>query len=78
MNRLSVQLLFAALVGLTPFVVPAAEPIRPQLQKGDHIVIVGNTLAERMQYFGNWETLLHSRFPDLELRVRNLGWSAMN
>ncbi|HTU26998.1 MAG TPA: PVC-type heme-binding CxxCH protein [Pirellulales bacterium] len=47
-----------------------------QLKKGDKIVLIGNSLAERMQYFGNWETLLHSRFPDLQLVVRNLGWSA--
>ncbi|MCA1684491.1 MAG: GDSL-type esterase/lipase family protein, partial [Planctomycetia bacterium] len=46
------------------------------LDKGDRIVIIGNTLAERMQYFGHFETLLHSRFPDLELVVHNLGWSA--
>jgi putative heme-binding domain-containing protein len=41
-----------------------------------HVVIVGNTLAERMQYYGHWETLLHERFPRHELYVRNLGWSA--
>ena len=53
----------------------AAEP-QLKLQKGDHVVLIGNTLAERMQYFGNFETNLHSRFPELELVVRNLGWSA--
>ena len=42
----------------------------------DHIVIIGNTFAERMQDAGHFETLLHSRFPDKELVVRNLGWSA--
>jgi glucose/arabinose dehydrogenase/lysophospholipase L1-like esterase len=47
-----------------------------ELKKGDHVVIVGNTLAERMQLFGGFETLLHSRFPQHELVVRNLGWSA--
>ncbi|MFI5461555.1 MAG: PVC-type heme-binding CxxCH protein [Isosphaerales bacterium] len=46
------------------------------LHKGDRIVIVGNTLAERMQYYGHFETLLHARFPDLELVVHNLGYSA--
>lgn len=46
------------------------------LKKGDKIVLLGNTLAERMQQYGNFETLLHSRFPDLELVVRDLGWSA--
>src|SRR4051794_24885197 len=52
----------------------AAEPLK--LEKGDHVVIIGNTLAERMNYFGNFETLLHSRFPEHNLYVRNLGWSA--
>jgi hypothetical protein len=53
-----------------------AEEPKLTLGKGNRIVLIGNTLAERMQYFGNWETLLHSRFPELELVVRNLGWSA--
>ncbi len=43
---------------------------------GDKVVILGNTLAERMQYFNHWETLLHHRFPEKKLVVRNLGWSA--
>ncbi len=29
-----------------------------------------------MQYYGHFETLLHSRFPELELVVHDLGWSA--
>jgi glucose/arabinose dehydrogenase/lysophospholipase L1-like esterase len=53
--------------------VPAAEPFK--LEKGDHICIVGNTLAERMQHFGWLETLIHSRFPKHELVIRNLGYS---
>jgi putative membrane-bound dehydrogenase-like protein len=48
---------------------------RLQLHTGDRVVIVGNAFAERMQYFGHFETLLHSRFPDRELVVRNLGYS---
>ncbi len=54
----------------------AADKPALELKHGDKIVIIGNSLAERMQYFGNFETLLHSRFPQLELVVRNLGWSA--
>jgi glucose/arabinose dehydrogenase len=54
----------------------AVEPNALELKKGDRIVLIGNTLAERMQYFGNFETLLHSRYPDLELVVHDLGWSA--
>jgi putative heme-binding domain-containing protein len=45
------------------------------LQKGDHISIIGNTLADRMQHDGWLETYLHSRFPKHELTYRNLGFS---
>src|SRR5947209_12831038 len=57
-------------------VASAADGSKLKLEKGDHVVLIGNTLAERMQYFGHFETLLHSRFPELELVVRDLGWSA--
>lgn len=61
-------------------VVSTSEQRKPrrylQVARGNRIVLIGNTLAEREQYFGHWETLLHSRFPDHELVVRNLGWSA--
>ena len=46
-----------------------------KLEKGDHICIVGNTLAERMQHYGWLETLIHTRFPEHELVFRNLGFS---
>ncbi|HEV3021155.1 MAG TPA: PVC-type heme-binding CxxCH protein, partial [Pirellulales bacterium] len=45
------------------------------LEKGDHISIIGNTLAERMQHHGWLETLIHARFPKHELSFRNLGFS---
>jgi len=47
-----------------------------ELNKGDHICLVGNTLAERMQFFGNLETRLTSRLADQELVFRNLGYAA--
>ncbi len=47
-----------------------------ELQKGDHICLVGNTLAERMQFFGNLEARLTSRLADHDLVFRNLGYSA--
>lgn len=40
------------------------------------IVIIGNTFAERMQYYNYFEALLCKSFPDKNLIVRNLGWSA--
>ncbi len=45
------------------------------LQPRDHISIIGNTLAERFQYDGWLETLLHARYPKHELTIRNLGFS---
>ena len=43
---------------------------------GDKIVMIGNTFAERMSFFGHYETRLHARYPEHKLVFRNLGWSA--
>jgi len=51
----------------------AAAPL--ELQKGDHICIIGNTLAERMQHHGWLEAFIQVRHPQAELVVRNLGFS---
>ena len=45
-----------------------------KLNKGDHVVLIGNTLAERFQYFGYFESLLHKEFTDLDLVIRNQGY----
>jgi glucose/arabinose dehydrogenase/lysophospholipase L1-like esterase len=45
------------------------------LQPNDHISIIGNTLAERMQYDGWLETMIQARFPKHQLVFRNLGFS---
>jgi len=46
-----------------------------ELNKGDHICIIGNTLAERMQHDGWLEAVLVARFPEHDLTFRNLGFS---
>src|SRR5262249_23968511 len=46
-----------------------------RIQPGDHISIIGNTLADRMQHDGWLETYLFSRFPKENLVIRNLGFS---
>src|SRR5436190_19986821 len=52
------------------------EPPAPfELKKGDHICIIGNALAERMQHDGWLEASLHARFPEHNLTIRNLGFS---
>ena len=52
----------------------SAEP-RLALQAHDRVMLVGNTLAERQLLFNHFETSLLTRLPELELTVRNLGWS---
>src|SRR5213596_2603428 len=64
---------FAALASLLIANIVLADGL--ELKKGDHVCLVGNTLAERMQYFGWLETRIHSRFPQHELVFRNLGFS---
>ena len=50
-----------------------ADPI--EIRPGDHLSIIGNTLADRMQHDGWLETLLQARFPAYKLVIRNLGFS---
>ncbi len=46
------------------------------LKKGDHIAIIGNTLADRMQHSGYFEAMTEQKFPQHELVFRNLAFSA--
>ena len=73
-RRRSLVRLICAVLALTA-AEAVAQPARLQLRQGDRVVFVGNTLAERMQLFNHFETLLVTRFPELRLTVRNLGWS---
>jgi putative heme-binding domain-containing protein len=76
------RFVLAALVAIAPLVAFLKANSVPQpeaqfdLQPGDHICIVGNTLGERMQHDGWLETYLHSRFPQHDLVFRNLAFSA--
>lgn len=51
----------------------AAEPLT--LAPGEHVAIVGNALADRMQHHGWLETMIHAQYPSHRLVVRNLGFS---
>lgn len=64
-----------AMIGLSHSTVQAESP-QFEFQKGDKISLIGATLAERMQYFGHLEALLHANHPDLQLSFRNLAFSA--
>jgi lysophospholipase L1-like esterase len=67
--------LAAVLASITLVAGAQAQTPPLELRKGDHVVFLGNTTAERLQQFNYFETMLMARFPDLDLVVRNLGWS---
>jgi putative heme-binding domain-containing protein len=75
-----VLVLWTAILPLLTFPPKCAGEAKPlvkfEIRRDDHICIIGNTLADRMQHDGWLETLLHSRFPKYELVFRNLGFSA--
>src|SRR3982750_3039150 len=61
------------LAAIAPSLIARADAI--EIKPGDHIAIVGNTLADRMQHDGWLETTLHARYPEHRLGIRNLGFS---
>ena len=61
--------LFLSLAVLLPERVTAA-PL--ELKPGDHVCLIGNTLADRMQHYGWLETLIVANFPKDDLIFRNL------
>jgi lysophospholipase L1-like esterase len=67
------------LVGLVGAFAPLAarggELPRFELNDGDRIVLVGDTLVERDQRYGYLETMLTLLSPEKDLTFRNLGWS---
>ena len=46
-----------------------------ELKNADHICLIGNALADRMQHHGWLETLIVAKFPQLDLVFRNLAVS---
>ena len=72
----TLALLISLLVGGLTFTCSLMPDNELQLSEEDSIVIIGNTFAERMHLFGYFETLLHAKYPEHQLRVRNMGWSA--
>jgi mono/diheme cytochrome c family protein/glucose/arabinose dehydrogenase len=65
---------FLCALALSSFALLHAAPL--ELKKGDNIAIVGSGVADRQQHHAWLETLIHRAYPDLELAVRNLGFSA--
>ena len=69
--RRALLLLLGLTAGLLAHV-RAETPTRLELKSGDHIAIVGNTFADRMQFSGYFETLIMAKYPNQNLVFRNL------
>ncbi len=46
-----------------------------EFRQGERLVLIGSTLADRLQHFGWLETRLQLAHPGLGLSIRNMGWS---
>jgi glucose/arabinose dehydrogenase/lysophospholipase L1-like esterase len=75
MTRHPVLLLGLALHILVASASAAEQDRGLSLRKGDHISLIGNALAERMQHDGWLEAMIQARLPENELVFRNLGFS---
>ena len=70
MNRIKTQLL----IGVLAFFAFQCGQDGPRLtlNKGDHIILIGNNLGSRMMNYGYFETEMHVRYPDSLLYIRNM------
>ncbi len=53
----------------------ACGPQQTLFEPGDHVVLIGNALADRMQHDGWLEAYLQAELPDLQLVIRNQGFA---
>lgn len=77
--RLLVSLcLFPLLSDAVSSAAEAADSAAPQskleLKDGDRVAFVGATFVERDRHFGEFESVLRSRFPGKKLSFRNMAW----
>ena len=62
-------------VGLALLMAAACGPAPTVFEPGDHVVLIGNALADRMQHEGWLEAHLQAELPDHQLVIRNQGFA---
>ena len=67
--------LFAFVLAFAGTIAAACGTGQTLFRKGDHVVIIGNGLADRMQHHGWLEAYLQSELPEFELVIRNQGFT---
>ena len=77
MRRIPLKYLLVIFVSLMLPTAASADPDkRFTLEPNDHIVIIGNTFAERMALSGYFDALAYASHPNHQLVIRNVPWSA--
>ena len=66
---------FVTLLTLLLFFKGCMQPPAMELEQGETIAIIGNSLADRMQHDGWLESYLHMMHPNHQLTIRNLGFT---
>ena len=69
-------ILSVSILSLATGLLHAEAPAVLELKKGDNVAIVGSGLADRQQHYAWLEALIHKSHPSLQLKVRNLGFTA--
>ncbi|MEX2592378.1 MAG: PVC-type heme-binding CxxCH protein [Anditalea sp.] len=76
-NHLNFSQLFLFIISLLLFSCQGNEAVHTFNPKpNSRIVFIGNTFAEQLQQHNYFEALLYKSFPERNLTVRNLAWSA--
>ncbi|MCE6991552.1 PVC-type heme-binding CxxCH protein [Dyadobacter sp. CY323] len=68
--QISVIVFGLAIIAFSAFKFNQAPAIA--VNKGSHIVLIGNNLGSRMMNYDNFETELHVRYPENNLYIRNM------
>jgi mono/diheme cytochrome c family protein/glucose/arabinose dehydrogenase len=66
------KILFYSCVAIFLFSCKSKDEHLLKLNKGSHIILIGNNLGSRMSAYGSFETELHVRYPDSLLYIRNM------
>lgn len=74
-NPMRCALIFLCVVLLLLCRASSVEAQALELLKGDHISVIGNTTADRLQHHGWLETYIHALHPEHDLTFRNLAFA---
>lgn len=70
--KVAFTILAVFIIGFVSLQFTRSVPSVLRINKGAHIILVGNNLGSRMMNFGHFETDMYLRYPDSMLYIRNM------